>query len=268
MKKSITLVLLASLGTGPALAQTPASKPAPTGDAAVKPARTTEPAAKSARTADAILADYATAVGGASARKKKSVHLKLEIEAKGMNVRGSEERWMSAPANLLSVTTLPGVGTFRQGANARVRWAEDPINGLRILKGVEDAEARMDATWDADLKAKQLFKKVVVVPPPEGAPANVECLELTPPVGKPRTACFDATTHLRVFQKGVRATPQGEVPYMVQETEWREVEGVKVPHLESMTAGPLTLEGRLVQITFGEKMPPAMFQAPKPPTGK
>ena len=68
--------------------------------------------------------------------------------------------------------TLPGIGTMKSGSTgvgkAGVRWSEDPINGLRILKGAEDEQARMEATWNAELQLKQLFKTREPLPPPDG----------------------------------------------------------------------------------------------------
>ena len=50
--------------------------------------------------------------------------------------------------------------------------------------------------------------------------------------------CFDATTHLISYQEGKQPSPQGEVPYAVKFSDWREVQGVKRPHREEMTVGP------------------------------
>ena len=87
-----------------------------------------------ARSAEAILDDYATAVGGEAAWKRhKNVRMKREVELKGMNMSGTDERYATSAGKALSVITLPGIGNFRQGSDGKVRWSEDPINGLRVL---------------------------------------------------------------------------------------------------------------------------------------
>lgn len=217
------------------------------------------------RAPDAILQDYAAALGGQKAwMRHRSVRIKRQVEVRGMQIQGTEERHATAAGKVLSVTTIPGMGTFRQGSTGRVRWAEDPINGLRVLAGPEDETARIDSTWSADFQLKKLYKEVRAAPPPAEAPAGAgyECLELIPRLARPAITCFDGKTHLRVLQKGVHATPQGDVPYTAQFRDWRAVDGVKVPFEEQMTAGPMTLEARILEIEFDAKVDPKLFEMP------
>lgn len=220
------------------------------------------------RDVDAILDDYAKAIGGEDPWKRhKTVRSKRTLSVKGMQIRGEEERTATAAGKSLTVTTLPGMGTFRQGSDGRVVWSEDPINGLRILTGAEAEEARIEATWNADLQLKKMYKKVRTVPSPVPPPVGkrYDCVELTPKEGKPAITCFDAETHLRVLQKGTHPTPQGEVPYTVNVSDWKEVGGVKVPFVEEMTAGPVTIEAHIEEVKFDEKVPASLFAVPKAP---
>jgi hypothetical protein len=219
------------------------------------------------RAADAILDDYAKAVGGKAMERHKAVYMKRKVMVKGMGVEGTEERWGQAPSKFLSVMQLPGVGTVKAGSTGSKRWSQDPINGLRLLAGAEDEQATIDGTWNADVQLRKLFKTRKAVPPPAGAPkdAKLECVELTPAVAKPTTMCFDAVTHLRVYQEGKQSTPQGELPYSVKLSDWREVQGVKLAHLEEMTAGPMALESRVLEVKFGPKIPPGQFNMPSKP---
>src|SRR5204862_3748931 len=76
--------------------------------------------------------------------------------------------------------------------------------------------------------------------------------------------CFDARTHLRVFQAGKQASPQGDVPYTARQSEWRAVDGgAMVPGLEEMTTGPTAMELRFVEVRFDEKLAPDLFRMPK-----
>ena len=222
----------------------------------------------SPRTVKAILDDYAEAIGGVQALgRHRNIYVKREIKVKGMGVGGTEERWATAAGQVLSVTTLPGIGVVKQGAtSSQQRWSQDPINGLRILQGAEAEQARIEGTWNADVKLLKLYKSARVVPRPEGAPKTdpLECLELVPSVGHPAIACFDARTHLRAYQQGKQATPQGEVPYSARLSDWREVEGVKLPFREETTAGPMTVEVRLSEVKFNQKLAPTLFRLPRP----
>lgn len=228
------------------------------------------PAPAPARAADAILDDFADALGKAALGKHKSLYMKRAVTVKAMGVEGSEERWAIASGKYLLQMTLPGVGTMKSGSTgagkAGVRWSEDPINGLRILKGAEDEQARLEASWNAELQLKQLFKTREVVQTPAGAPkgGKLECVRLTPQAASPVTMCFDAATHLISYQEGKQQSPQGEVPYAVKFSDWREVQGVKRPYREEMTVGPMSMEAQLQEIQFGAKIDSARFKMPKP----
>jgi hypothetical protein len=223
-------------------------------DAAVAPARAPE----------AILADFAKVVGADAAAKHKSLHLRRDLSITGMGIKGTEERWAAAGDKMLAVMTLPGVGVIKQGSTGTVHWSHDPINGLRVLSGAEADMARIESAWNADLRLAQLFAKLRTVPAPDGAPkdAPLECVELAPKEAQPMTMCFDARTHLRVFQAGKQASPQGEVPYVARQAEWRSIEGLMVPALEELTTGPTVMELRLVELTFDGKLPPNVFRMP------
>lgn len=219
------------------------------------------------RSPEEILADYATAIGGVEAwSKHKSLHTKLKLEVKGMQIGGTEERWMTAAGKMLSVTTIAGLGNFRQGTDGKVAWAEDPVYGLRLLEGAEAEESKVETSWNSDLNTLKLYDKVKAVPPPEPAPAGkrYECLELSLKVAKPSITCFDADSHLRVYQKGIRKGPQGDVPYRIVVTDWGTIKGMKFPQSLEMSLGTtMTLLVKMQDVKLDEKIDPKLFTVPK-----
>jgi hypothetical protein len=223
-----------------------------------------------ARAPEVILADFSNALGAAAAAKYKNLHLRRELSITAMGMKGSEERWAAAGDKLLAVMTISGIGTIKQGSTGTASWSEDPINGLRLLSGAEADMAHIEGAWNADLRLGQLFAKIRTVPAPPEAPRDspLECVELSPKVAHPLTMCFDARTHLRVFQAGKQASPQGEVPYTARQSEWRAVAGLMVPGLEVLTTGPTVMELRLLELTFDGKVDPNLFRVPRVPTIK
>jgi len=120
------------------------------------------------RPAQAILADYADAVGGREAWKQlRSVHVKRSLTVAGQGANGSEEHWATADGKNLSVSTLHNVGTFRQGWDGRTTWSQDPVFGLRKLDGAEAEEARINGAWNAEPDLASLYLSVKSVPPPK-----------------------------------------------------------------------------------------------------
>jgi hypothetical protein len=223
------------------------------------------PMAASLRDARQVLADYAKAIGDQKAwQRHKSVRVTREVSIKSMNFRSQEETRLTRSGKLLSSSSMPGMGKFRRGYDGRVAWGEDPISGLRVLKGAEADEVRAAAIWNLEWRLEEVYAPVRAVDPPVEAPkgAPLECVELSRASGKPTLACFDKATHLRVWEKGEEASPGGAVPYVKRFSDWRTVEGVQVWFHETVTSGPLAMEGQIVDIRFDEPMRPELFALP------
>ena len=159
------------------------------------------------------------------------------IDYAKMAITGTRIQTITSRNKSLAITNIPNVGEVREGTNGRVIWSEDPVNGLRLLSGAEAAQFKLESTWNLERNFKKLFTKIAVKADSDGG-RPLECLELTPSVGQPLTTCYDAETHLQVLQKGVAATPQGDVPFTSRIKSWKEFGGLKLPELVEMTTGP------------------------------
>ena len=248
---AFTLAALAALASGCASKQPPA---AATAQAA--------PATPGLRTPDAILADAVAATGGVAGwAAHKTAHIKLTISLQGMGMGGPAEHFQTNTNRSLTLTSLPGVGAIREGSNGKVLWAQDPVNGTRLLEGAEAEQARIEAAWNTDLQARELFAKIETA---VDSPAGLECLTMTPRVGPPIRSCYDARTHLQVSQEGMRTTLQGDVPFHSSVKDWRPVGGVKIPFDSVTQAGPMTVVTTINEVVFDEPMDDKMFEPPAP----
>jgi len=107
---------------------------------------------------------------------------------------------------------------------------------------------------------------VATEPGPDGT--ALECVVATPKLGAPLRSCYDPKTHLQVSQSGVRAGPQGDMPFRAIIREWRDVAGVKIPFESNTQLGPITTVDRITAVTFDEPMDEKMFDPPKPAKSK
>jgi hypothetical protein len=182
-----------------------------------------------------------------------------------MGMGGVGERTATSSGKSLVVSDMTGLGTVREGANGKVFWAQDPLQGLRFLEGAEAEQARIDAAWSLEMSAKELFTKLEArnEPGPDGTP--LECVIGTPRAGAPMTSCYDPKTHLQVMLKGIRATPQGDLPYRSIARDWREVGGVKMAFEAESQVGPITLITRIKNVVFDEPVDEKIFEPPVPP---
>jgi hypothetical protein len=243
---------------GPGSAATPAG-------AAGTPASASVAAAPPPRSPEAILADAVAATGGAPAwRSHKTAHFKLETTFQGMGMGGTGERYLTSDGKSLTVAEFSGLGKIGEGTNGKVFWAEDPVHGFRFLEGAEAEEARVDAAWNPDLQAKELFTKLESANDvgPDGKP--LECVIATMRAGAPTRSCYDRVTHLQVVQTGIKTTPDGDVPFRDVPRDWRDVGGIKIPFESETQVGPVTQVVRLRSVTFDEPIDAKIFEPPAP----
>ncbi|NOT59246.1 MAG: hypothetical protein HOP19_03365, partial [Acidobacteria bacterium] len=134
MKRFAMMFMLMLAATTVALAQAAAPKPPPS-DATAKP----EPKAVAALpTVDAVLENYVKALGGKEAiQKATSYTMKGKIELPAMSMSGPAEMVSKAPNKAFTKFTLEGFGDILQGYDGKVAWAQDPMQGMRELSGVE-----------------------------------------------------------------------------------------------------------------------------------
>ena len=214
------------------------------------------------RTADAILGDAVKATGGdAPWKAHHAIETRTQIEYAKMAISGTRTQTVTWKNKSLAVTNIPNVGEVKEGTNGRVVWADDPVNGLRVLTGAEAAQFKLESTWNLERNVKRLFPKITVTTDTDGG-RPLECLELTPKIGQPMTTCYDAETHLQVLQKGTAATPQGDVPFTSRIKGWKEFDGLKLPELVEMTTGPIDFSARLLDVIFDKPVDERMFDLP------
>jgi hypothetical protein len=234
-------------------------------DAGAPHAAPPAPAAEAspARSVDAILADAVEATGGDKPwQLHRSMETRTEIEYGKMAMSATRTQITTSKNKSLAVTTIPNVGVVNEGTNGKVIWSEDPVNGLRILEGAEAEQFRLESTWNLERNLKSIFRQITARRATDDDGRAVECLDMTPKDGHPLTTCYDATTHLQVSQKGIAATPQGDVPFSSRIKDWREAGGMKLPSVTVMTTGPIELTARLGDVTFDKPVSDKIFDVP------
>lgn len=219
-----------------------------------------------ARSVDALLTDIVKALGGAeNLNRHRSVRTRVQITFKGLGMTGSAEHLAAAGGRALTVTSIPGLASTREGCDGHQCWSEDPINGLRVLTGAEAEQAVLETAWNPELHFKELFTRLEVRNERDESGAVLECLILTPKGGAPWTNCFDGVSHLLALQRVTHAGPQGDVPFTSRFSDWRMVEGIAMPYATEMQAGPLSFVGTVTSIEIDPPVSPRMFAAPKVP---
>lgn len=214
-------------------------------------------------TAEQVLEKYIEATGGRAAYEKLTSSVsKGTMEIIGQNIRGTVESYAKAPTKFLLVQVIDGIGQFLQGYDGQVGWGQDPFLGLRNLEGAELANFKREATFHAELKWRELYDKVELVGIQKVGDRNTYVIRLTPTIGKPVTRYFDTETFLLVRSDVVSETPFGTLNMESYPSEYRVVEGVKIPFQLVMKAPSGEMLMKLTEVRYNVEIDDAKFVKP------
>jgi photosynthetic reaction center cytochrome c subunit len=181
---------------------------------------------------DQILDKYLAAVGGADALMKiKSRVQKGTLETGG--IQFPIEVYSEAPDKRISISHPQG-GESVTAFNGEVGWLTIR-NGIHMMTGSEREAARLDAELYFPARVKQLYKELRVRPGEDidGRPtymvvardANLPSLRLY----------FDQQSGLLRRQLRSAETPLGRNPTQIDYSDYREIDGVKIPYRWTLT---------------------------------
>ncbi len=257
-KKFIGVAALGLALSFSAFAQTPA-QPA----ASQSPAKTAAPANAAAMpTADQILDHYLQAVGGRDAWKKLTTRVsKGTIDLTGKDMSGTLELQEKAPNLTLAVVSIGGAA-FRQAFDGKVAWSDDPQNGLRELSGDELEETRRDADFSHPVDMHQLYKRFAVAGVENVDDHNTYVVEATPEEGAAEKMYFDTQTWLLIRVISQRHTPDGVTTIQIDLSDYREVDGIKLPFAIRQSAGDTEFTMKFDEIHHNVEVDSAQFTKP------
>ncbi len=214
-------------------------------------------------TADQIIEKYITAVGGREAMEKVTSRVSTgSFEVPDMGLTGNVTISEKAPNKSLAVIELGGMGVVREGSDGVTAWTEQPGAPAQDKTGAELAEALRGSVFNAELKYKTLYKTIAVTGREviEGKEAYV--VVATPAEGSPNKMFFDVASGLMVRQSSTRQSQQGPMDVDVYVSDYRPVDGVKVPFSVRQVSSMFSAVIRLSSIKQNVALDDAIFKKP------
>lgn len=214
-------------------------------------------------TVDQIIEKNIAALGGRAAIEKVTSRVAkgtLELADFGMN--GTITMSEKAPDKSLAVIEIGGMGTIREAASAAGAWSDDPQGGLRDKTGSELAEAKRGATFNIELKLKEIFKTLQVTGRESVANRPAWVVLATPAEGSPTRMYFDAETGLMLRMSASRETPAGPMDVDVYLEDYRATDGVKQPWLVRQVTAQFTMVIKITELKNNVPLDDAIFKRP------
>jgi hypothetical protein len=179
---------------------------------------------------DQILNKYIEALGGPDAFHKVTSRVSKGSRMGADGVLVPEEVYQKAPDKILTVTSYPEVA-FSTGFNGTSGWATSSRDGLRELPANALAQLKGDAEFYKELKAKELYAKLVVVGKSTVGETEVYVVEATPIAGSPEKLSFDVRSGLLLRRYVESEMFLGKFPLQTDYEDYRDIDGIKQPFL-------------------------------------
>lgn len=211
------------------------TKAAPAGEAA--PAKDVKPAGDALPEAEALLVEVVQAMGGADKfAAVQSYYSESQLDTGTLGLTGVSKMWWRGGDFYLE-TEMPGIGMQKLGGKGDKLWADNAVHGLRTLAGKEAEQARSSVALCLAYEWKQHFKsaKTLGVKPGEGGASLAE-IEFESTSGDKVVLRVDLKTKLPASQSLTQANPFGDIPETVTFSDYRDVQGLKLPFKQTVEA--------------------------------
>lgn len=243
-----------------------AQDPGAEGAAKPEPAAPEEPLPA----ADFVVERMIAAEGGREAMGKvRSRIIHGELEVIGMGMSATFTSWNDGKGGYRESMTIPGnpEGTpgmeFDQGYIGGVAWGLDTLQGARLLDGVEKEMRRRSSHLHLLLAIGEDYQKVECVGRKVIRERPCYEMRMTPQLGNAETWFVDAESFLGVrTEMTVEAPMIGKIKMALGATDYREVDGLHLPHRMELEQGPARLILTVKSYEHNAEIPAETFQLP------
>jgi zinc protease len=213
--------------------------------------------------AEVIIDRFVEATGGKAAYQKCRTEVTTgAMEFVGKGIKGSVRSYKAEPNKTYSVTELEGVGTIEEGSDGKVAWSRSAIQGPRIKSGEEKTTSLRLATFNPDLRLREIYKTIECV--------GVETIDgqvcykvvMTPQEGSPDTRYYDKKTNLLVRTSIILKSPMGEVPVESYLSDYRKEGDILVAHKLKQKALGQEFLILIDKVTWNRDLPKDRFDLP------
>lgn len=187
-------------------------------------------------------AKYIKAIGGEEAikgLKSRVTTSKLNIPAQNMSAKITSYQ---SDGKIYVVTEIAQFGNIESGYVDNIAWSKMAMTGPQILEGAEREQLLRESDLQADLEVSKYYTKLETVGTEEVDGKKAYKVEFTPISGETQTRFFDDESGLLVKVEMVQESPQGKIPMTAVMSDYRDVNGVKVPFKTVQKAQGMEIE--------------------------
>jgi thiol-disulfide isomerase/thioredoxin len=212
-------------------------------------------------TADAVLANYAKVTGAASAPGRMTSRvIKGRIDIQGLSFGGKFEFYATSGGKSLTVMNVDPMGMVKQGFDGRSGWTSTE----NASKGASLPENAVLAVADfyRGIKLNELYPKTKLLGKVKEGDREIYMIEATPRTGAAEKLYFDVQSGLLVHRDFTRTSARGPIQAEIYFSDWRSIDGFRLPCSMTQMIGNLTLVITVDEIKHNVAIDDALFQRP------
>lgn len=212
-----------------------------------------------------LMKKFIDASGGEEAMKSIKSRKSVGIFAMpAMGIEASIEVINEAPGNMLMVIEIPGLGSEITGTDGDVSWAVSSTNGPRVLEGEESTAMSQQADMLSPLKWEEIYESVTTVGEEdvEGTPAYVVEL-VNKETGRTETRLYAKDSGLLLQLRQKQMSAMGEMPSVTTMSDYRDIDGLKMPFKMVITAGQMEQVVTMTSIEHNVEVDDGAFGPPE-----
>lgn len=186
--------------------------------------------AAEAPTAEALILRHIEASGGRerlATLKGRVMTGRVSLPAAG--IQGQFAMVQTHGGKSLTAITIEGLGSEVQGSDGERVWSLSSTTGNRFLDGEELTQRKAELTFIPELQWDAIFPGREVKGEKTLGEQRCWAVVFTTAAGHSYTHYFDQATGLSVGVDMVQITQMGEIPLQQRFSDFREVDGVKLP---------------------------------------
>lgn len=209
-------------------------------------------------TVDKVIANYVEALGGKESIAKventsatyKASMMGREMEVKQLKTKGFKAKMSINMSGMVFMETVTDGKDAKASQMGQPAPLDDKTKEEQILANGLFAELML-VDLGAELKLTGMEKV---------AGSDAYTIEVTLPKGSTYTLYFDATTGLKTRYAKVMETPQGNFTQTVDFSDYKEVDGVKFPHILTQKMGTQNIKMEATAFEVNAPIPTDAFK--------
>lgn len=186
-------------------------------------------AATTLPSAATLMSKYAAAVGGPAFINAKAIVMKGGLSMPAAGLSATFQMTQLAPNRMQMVTTIPGMGEVQVGYDGTNAWASDPMQGPRVLAGVELDQMKDEADRRSNVRSPELFTLVQTVADTTMNSERCYLVKLTWKSGRESFDCYSVASGYIVASKTVQKTAMGEIPVLSLLSDYKKFGDITIP---------------------------------------